>query len=387
VDNAAKAREDAAKKAQEAQEKLNRSIQEGTKKVEELQKQYTRTIDNLFIKTGSNNPFVKIFDEGNKAINELRQNLKGLSPALIAEFENLQRTLNGNQLFSAKLDNSLEAFDLRSQADKFRNAQSSKPLEITDKSKFFNDFIDAGLKQIQQSGGAAGVRYNPSFTSDGKGFLGYTQTQNNPNIKYNSNIFTDANGQSFTSGFTQSDARDDILSTYDRTYNRAGVFGVLKRQRTYEDLTESEKQKYLSSLDKGDNLNIQQRLDNQLKIVDLSNPANPEQRDIADRKILSLAQNIDPTKLTDTERNKIADAADRRAEKTEKAQNEANVLSNKRLDLDGKLLVEITKLNEAVGKEGLKALITIEDNSNGAAKVREGSQPNRKDTEKTYNQD
>jgi hypothetical protein len=302
----------------------------------------------------------------------------------------MEAKANATKLFEARLDNRLNVFDLREQSSAFRNFREPQ-IKIENPGEFFEKFIDAGLKQIEKANGG-GKRFNASFTPDGSGFLGYSQTENNPYTRFHSNIFTDAGGRKYTNGFSQSDARNDLLNAYDRVSNKDGGFGGFSvRQRTFDDLSDFEKQSYLRSLQKQDDsgLRLQDKLERQLKIIQGRNVLNGDEQSIADKRFIALTSGLNPNQLTDRLREEAAAAREREAVRSERGEQDAKAERAKQIELQQKVYEETKKLRELVEKEGLQGVIRIIDESNGKADVKSRSvkTPTPRDTQDAYNQE
>ncbi len=323
----------------EAAEKFRKSVEQGREKVKELGKTFTDTFDNLFQKTGANNPFAAVFSEADKSLKSLRENIKGLTPELQAAALAMQNNLNANALFSARLDNALNAFDLRDGAANFRDFREM-PFEIKDPKQFFKDFTEFYSNEIEKRTGGS--------------FLGYSK-----------------NGT--FGGTTSFDLRDGLNFAFDKL---AGG-GSIRREKTYADLTESEKQKYLSSVnqvDESKNLSLQNRLDKQFAIINSLGAANPEQIALANRKIISLMQGVDPSQLTTSQREQAALAREREAVRLENAEREAKDQRQKQIELQTRIADNQEKLLKIAEEKGLDGLnnfleIQVKDETSGGVKV------------------
>ncbi len=124
----------------EAEKKRIADIEKAREKVKELEKAYLSVFDSLYQKTGANNPFVVVFSEGDKALQMMRESLRGLPPELQAVAVQMQQKLSANALFGARLDNNLGILDLRQDAANFRNPFDSKK-QTRDQQKYIADFL------------------------------------------------------------------------------------------------------------------------------------------------------------------------------------------------------------------------------------------------------
>ena len=183
-ENYAKNQRNAAEFQFKQQKAINEEIEKSNAKIKEFGKTIENTFDGLSVRLAANNPIAAAMLEGEKAVRNLKETLATLPPQLQAIGQQailMQQKLNANNLFSAKLDSGLEAFDLRERAKSLRSYQPPTA-EIKDTDKFFKEFIEAGLKKIPASNGGSYTQYNR--TADG--------------------------------GFSQSDARNDLLKVYER---------------------------------------------------------------------------------------------------------------------------------------------------------------------------
>lgn len=112
---------DAARFAVEQAKKIAESVKEGTEKVKELGKTWRDAFVDLAGQSNTDNPFVRIFIDSQKAIDDLKEKLKGLPASLRSSALASQQAFNANQLFGEKATNALGALDLRDLAAKFRD--------------------------------------------------------------------------------------------------------------------------------------------------------------------------------------------------------------------------------------------------------------------------
>lgn len=343
---AERAKEDAEKakaareKAKAELEKRAEDVKKATEKIKELARAYVSAFDSLYQKSGSNNPFVSVFSEADKSLKDLRENLKGLSPELRAVAEQMQQKLNNDSLFNARLENDFARFDLRQNAEELRNF---KPKGIEDANKFFEDFIADGLKQISQANGGSFTRYN----------------------------LTGAGNSTF--GFSQSDARNDLLNVYERL---AGG-GSISRRRTFQDLSEREKFDFLNR----DNLSLQTRLGSAFDLAKNRTALTEEQQSLIDRKIISLAGGVRPEQLTESQRDILATANEKEAARREQSEARAQASRDAHTALLERVAASNERLTELAGKGGLAGIVRIIDETDGAVEIK---RPNADDVARAY---
>jgi hypothetical protein len=322
----------------ETKNRINEETEKELEKARELEKTYKSTFAGLYQKASPDNPFVQVFTDADKALDDLRENLKKFSPEIQSAAKALQQQINSNSLFSARVDNDLEVFDLKERARELRNPKLPK---IEDTQKFFSEFIEKGLKQIlDQNGGAAAVRYN--LTGDGKTTQGFSQSKADPYTRYNSNIFAagknpDGSDKLFTAGFSQSDGKGDLFTNYhsnifsDSEGNQYTA-GFSQSKRTFSDLTEAEKSQFFDKSQSQENQGVNQRLQEQFQIIQ-SQAFTPEQQALADSKFIALTKGLDPKDLSKQLREAAGLAnereADRRVKNEAKSQFLLQSISNK----------------------------------------------------------
>jgi len=110
-----------AEETAKAEKKRLEDVEKAKEKVKELQRVYLETFSTLSTKLNSDNPFVSIFTDADKALKELRENIKGLPAELQRAAIEMQKKINLRQMLEAQVGNQLSAFDLRNDANNFRN--------------------------------------------------------------------------------------------------------------------------------------------------------------------------------------------------------------------------------------------------------------------------
>ncbi len=356
---------------------IEKDIEKSKEKIKELSKTYNETFDNLFQKNNSENPIYKVFAEGEKALNSLKDSLRGLAPELQSVAEALQQKLNANSLFSARLDNKLSGLDLRDEADSFR---SFKQPEIKDKGKFFEEYIEFYTKKLETDFLKTTSRYAADSTFGG-------------NIRVSQDPFARINRVSNADGsfgaFSQSDARNDLLYSFDRV--EGGLGGFSRRNRSFADLTQREKDDFIrSSTDpEGNNLKFQQRLDRQVLAATNSGTLTDDQRRIVDKKLISLTNGVDPSKLSDNQRDVAAAAREREALRLDQNEARAQAEREKQTALQTRIAESNEKLIEIAKTGGFSALeITLKDQTADGASLtkQDAPRPSQADTGFTFGQ-
>ncbi len=313
----------AAEKRKQEAEKRKQELEKIQDKLKDLGKNFTDVFDNLRTKQGANNPFVAVFSEADKSVNALRENLKGLSPELQTAALQIQQKLDSNALFETRLSNDFAVSDLRERANDLRSFKQPK---IEDANKFFKDFIEAGIKDATDKNGGSLIRYN-------------------------SNIFTDKNGRQFTSGFTQTNLRDESNTVFERTGNG----GFFRRDKTFADLSNREKSDFINR----DNLPLQEKLSRQFDLARNRNALNDDQQAIVDRKIISLSSSFNPEQFNSQQRDLIATANEKEADRRANAEREASADRKKGLEYQKAISDNLQKIRQIAEKDGLKGLENV----------------------------
>jgi|GEM_PF-4669912 len=294
-------------------ERIKQAVDSGKAKVRDLEKTFLSISDNLASRAGANNPFVAIFAEGDKAIHSLRENTRGLSKDLISVFEQMEQKQQQIQLFNARLDSALTAFDLRESASSFRN---DKPKDFGLVQK---EFFDKVVKR--------------------------------------------ASGLNDISGLSATEKRE----FYERNL-LAGSFGF---NQLTQDSVVSSLARDRKPAEENINLSLQERLQKQFDIIEkLRNTSQlAETGSAADKRIIALTSGVNPNELTTEQRIQAAAARERQADRTEKSEQEATRLRAETLEVQKKIALEITKLREVAEKDGLIGLqVLFKDAETGAAR-------------------
>lgn len=290
--------QDAARFALEQARKFAESQEQGRKKVEELGKTWRETMTQIAGQTNSDNPFVRIFLDSQKAIDDLKEKLKGLPQDMQAAALASQREFNANQLFGARADNVLGSLDLRDLAARFRDDSAQRRA-------FGQAGINLSIADLNRTGGLAGRNAE------------------------------------------------------------AIIENLQRRQRLIDSI-------------QGDT--PEQRLDRQFAALNRLDPSNSAERAIIDQRIVRLAVGLDPNSLRGDQREQIARAAERQAEREERRFQEALDVQQKQLAMLERIAGVTSDLNDVARREGLAGVenalnITVRDETSDGAEVR--AQPRR----------
>lgn len=120
-ENFAKAEAQKREFAERQAEKFAASVKAGNEEADRLVKGYKEEFDRLFLDVNKDNPFATQAIQSSKALETLEDKLKGVGSELRKQALDLQRTASAQQVYNLQLNSGLQAIDLRSQADRFRN--------------------------------------------------------------------------------------------------------------------------------------------------------------------------------------------------------------------------------------------------------------------------
>lgn len=316
--------------SQEIQRAIAESVDAGRKKVAELTEGYRNLFDSILQRSNSGNPFVAMYSEGEKALESFRQKTVGLDADLRAQGEALIRQQQQLARYGLRIDTAFAALDLREDARRFRSTPQADQLVA----KAVFDRIVAGNIGRDQLGGTFG-----SFLADSVG-----GAENLSDVQRRS-IFEVA-----------------LLGNASSGLNRGSLASVLARERLANPL---------------ENLSAQERLDRQLQLLEGFRPRSAEEMAVADTRLIGLSRGLNPEELRADQREKIASALERQAERTERREQEALDVQKQMLrfsesiDANQKRLLAIA---ERGGIQGVEAAITIRDETAAGVDVsRRGS--------------
>jgi hypothetical protein len=320
------------KKAQEdriAQEKrIAESIDRGIQKVEAQGVVIDDLFKDLFAAQGSQNPFVKVFNEADAAIEKTRTTTALLNDDLKATAEQMTATANANNLFAARLDSKLSASGLRADADRFRRAGEDEALAAS----------VAAFRRQEQSG----LFRNPDILAE----LGRSAS---PQARLNA--FNEQRAAEQSGGLFRNDLFDD---------------------RTRRSLAlEAEKDG-----------SARERFERQLDTIRELRPENDEQRAIVDRKIIELGRNLDPKELDATGRDAIAQALENQAVRDENAERDAKTDREAQKKIQASIDANISELVKIAKADGLAGVIRIVNEAEDRAKISLGKRPTERDAAK-----
>lgn len=336
-------------------EKLTR-INEQRQRVNDLGKSTDDLFAGLYAKQGTSNPFVAVFSEADKAIESTRIATAGLSKDLQETAARLVAGQNATALFTARLDNSLNASDLSAEARMLRRGRGADSTRVDSAtvariaSQYFNDNF-----QTLADGG----------TINQGMFAGDIQARQIRQIR--------ANGGS----------ADDVAA-FTRRNQRAAFEEQSMRNLKANGQSDSSIAAFIARSRRDANVDplaatTQDRLNRQLEVIRGLNPNSEAEKAIADRKIIALTNGLKPEDLSPEQRNAAAAARENEAvrignaEKTAIADRESAAATQASID---KNIAELLKIAQ---KDGLTGVIRIINDAEEKAAVSIGKRPTIRD--------
>ncbi len=317
------------------------STRKGIERAKELDKVYQETFRGLARQAGADNPIAKVFFDADDALRELKGRIATLPLDMQKAALESQRAFNSKQLFGARLDSRMEAFELREQADVFRRGGSEEDARKRSREIADSQAQDAVNRYIRDlSGGKlrnlGGLRqYFSGMSPEGRvGLFDFVRQE-----------------EESTGLFRNYEIQNDIR-------RRLGV------------------DEFANS--------AQGRLDRQLTELDKMKPGSDAERSLLDSRILSLGRSVDPSSLSSGQRERLATVAERMAERTERREIEA-LGYQKNMDATLKRIENLTAERiKAAQNGGLNAVnIKIQDDTGPGTSV-ELQRPAQADTDAAY---
>jgi hypothetical protein len=155
--------------SQDVQKAITDAVDAGKKKADELGRSWRDAFAGITAQANRENPFVQIFTDSQKAIDDLREKLKGLPLEMQAAALASQRAANSAQLFGARADNALGSLDLRDLISDFnRTSNSTNPdviKNILARARLADSFGDTPEKKLDRQIAALN-RLDPSNSAE-----------------------------------------------------------------------------------------------------------------------------------------------------------------------------------------------------------------------------
>lgn len=322
-----------AEKAKVALEKRVADLKKANHLILEIGKNASNAFESLSGQINKDNPFVAAFTEAEKASKSLYENIKALPPELQKVATEMQGVVNSTKLFETRLNNALDAQNLRDEADNFRNPKSDT---LVDKRRF-DEIVQQNISQ--------GNFFNGNFGN------------------YGSNVANQAGG---FDKLTDAQKRDIYeVATLSNAINAGNdpnnFVGFLARERGNVGKNEAD-------------VNFQERLDRKIDIITGSNPQNEAEKISAERALISLTQGLDPSKLTDRERDVAATARENEAMRREQAEANAQKERIAQTALQTQIVAYQKTLTEQAAKGGSSAVeVIIKDQSEAGVEAKKAA--------------
>lgn len=314
-----------AARRKEAAARFAADVKAGITKAEQYGKTVRDLFDNLAARAGERNPFVRVFADAAKAIDNVRENTKGLSKDLQAAAVAQQTFLNFRALQEARLNNRFASYDLRDDADKFRRPS------LEDEQRAFN-------RRISDSSGQS----------------------TNPDVELNRLREATRLGLSYQPNLDRSlpQINEAIQNILDSTV----TVEQERLRRRFDDQIDIAYRPGMSQEDKA----LADK-----KIIELTQGVNPNDLTGRQREIAAEAREREAVRLENYER----DAARERTNQT---------TLQKQIAADISRLVTVAKTQ---GTKGVEARINIVDGTSNGLQVKQTSRPTPEDTAEIYRGD
>lgn len=296
---------------------IKQSVESGKNKVKELEKTYLSVFDNLYQKLNSQNPFALFARESDKELNLLKENIKGLPKTLADAFLKMQSQASGLKLFELRLNNNLDVFGLRDEAANFRNP------------------YDAEKSKKEQE------RYIQNFLARNPNYL-YLKQQEFDSIER-------------TTGYKP-------LESFEEFYRK----DILTRGKSIFDSPQNR---------------LNNRLDEQYKLIYGGKQLSAQEQSIADKKFISLTQGVNPLDLSDSLREKAALVREREAARRENYEKESLEVQKETLAVNKQLAANQKRLLEVAEKSGAEGIRLIIETDDGVKDVKQMQRPSQKDVQ------
>lgn len=287
------------------QRELAEQEQKRIARVKELAETTRNFFQSMRERTNADNPFFKILSDAEK----LEEQIKKLDPA----FQRLARSqaalATANSLFGARIDNVLGVSDLRQQAASFRNGRSGLTSE-SEQDRIRRQLGIFGGSRGDISQGVSEIFGNVDPTTLPQNlrdiYARALERQASKTAERLTTSFVRPSGALLTEAEKQQQQlRDSFRSgnfTPEVIQNLLSISNLRNQARfVREGVSGTE--------------TAQERLDRQFRELDKLTAANDPQRAALDRRIASLASNVDPTSLRQDTRNRVADSIERNADR------------------------------------------------------------------------
>jgi hypothetical protein len=320
-------------------EEAAKSVEKGRAMVKNLAETWRDAFGNLIGQQYADNPFVKLYSDGEKAQKSFLDQTKGLSEEMRKQGLAMIEQQNALALFKQRVETAFTSFDLREEANRFRGTGVRDIKGETDEE--FRRRVSTGVNLANNSG-----------------FFGLRR----PDADLNQ--LTPQAAQQAYSQFLASQVRQmSGLTDFNRDTFTIGAFKFAQQRQD-------------------ENLSAKDRLNRQFGLLDQFGPTNAREAAVIDQRIIGLSRGVDPKDLTGDQREKIASAFERAAVREEGYQQDAQKARNEQVRLLKILAGEEEGLNKKAAKGGAEAIeIVVKNESDSGVDVK---RPSGSDTNQLY---
>jgi hypothetical protein len=263
----------------------------------------------LTARSNADNPYVQFLIDSEKATRDLREQTRGLSEDLRAQADSMLRSQQQLQLFELRLNTRFETAGLRETAERFRSGGSDPARR--------REVADAGLE-------ASVVRFQQQLASG---------------------VMRNLDAALQFSGFDLLNASPDMAANAFRFKRDQEQQEGLFRNPEIDELIEASLRR-----DEADR-SVSERFNKQLEILQQAGAQTEEERALVDRRVLSLSESLNPEDLDQRQQIAVADAAERLAVRSERAEAEAARVRQETLEVNQRIAASTEEL-AAIAREG-----------------------------------
>lgn len=283
-------------------EAIKRSIEQAKSQIKSAVGTYKSTFQSLVTQVNSDNPFVNVFIQARNQIDKLKEDIKGLPVELQKAALAMQRAVNARELFNTRVDSAMNAQNYRDIAENFRN-----PFD-------------------QEKANEDRARWEMRFLRDNPNYL------NRMRQEYDMRNRNMADPTSILMSF-----EDWIKKDLDRRAEANPLLDSMQRRNV-------------------------ERLDRQFSALDRVGATSASERAIIDERIVRLAGSLDPSSLRADQRERVAQSAERLAEREERRHGEAMKVYNEQLKTQKAIAAYqevLAKVADKQGAAGVKQALEI----------------------------
>jgi hypothetical protein len=284
-------------------------VKSALKQVKDMETAFNDLFSGLTARSNADNPYVQFLIDSEKATRDLREQTRGLSEDLRAQADSMLRSQQQLQLFELRLNTRFETAGLRETAERFRSGGSDPARR--------REVADAGLE-------ASVVRFQQQLASG---------------------VMRNLDAALQFSGFDLLNASPDMAANAFRFKRDQEQQEGLFRNPEIDELIEASLRR-----DEADR-SVSERFNKQLEILQQAGAQTEEERALVDRRVLSLSESLNPEDLDQRQQIAVADAAERLAVRSERAEAEAARVRQETLEVNQRIAASTEEL-AAIAREG-----------------------------------